>query len=107
MQTKFDNVSAELPEKSREFLQTIEQNVESTKDETVILTCELGEHSSPEDVVAIDDKVKETTEKATAAFKELQTYFGIFRSLILIVVCYTLRGRDDKSMELMLSMNLE
>eukprot|EP00392_Amoebophrya_sp_AT5.2_P005734 g5744.t1 len=93
MQTKFDNVSAELPEKSREFLQTIEQNVESTKDETVILTCELGEHSSPEDVVAIDDKVKETTEKATAAFKELQTYF---------VECQTVLRMfpDDKTKEM-------
>ena len=43
---KAEEITANLNERCENYINEIEAHVEKTKDETVVLTCELGEHSS-------------------------------------------------------------
>lgn len=54
----------------------VEEFVEQIKDEVVILTCEVGEHSSPEEVIAVDDQAQETDKKARTAITEFKKYLA-------------------------------
>ncbi|CAD7930588.1 unnamed protein product [Amoebophrya sp. A25] len=73
---KLGDLEKDLPEKCKEMLSELESHVETTKDESVLLTCELGEHSSPEDIVEIDVKVQETSTKAVAAQQQIKDYLA-------------------------------
>merc|ERR1712194_473502 len=78
---KLQNLEDELPVKCQELLHELETQVETTKDESVLLTCELGEHSSPEDIVEIDVKVQQTTVKAQEAQQKIKDYLASVQAM--------------------------
>jgi hypothetical protein len=69
-------LTTNLPAKCSDFLSQIDALVEETKDVTVVLTCELGDHSSPEDVVKVEKDSEATSSKALKLILELKTYLG-------------------------------
>jgi len=88
MKKDWEKMKEELPVKCKDFLATIEQNVENTKDETVMLTCELGEHSSPEDILEVDEKANKTTQAAIDTIKLLKEYLNEAASKFRIFAAY-------------------
>lgn len=73
---RFEELTQMMPQKCDEYLKKIEELVENTKDETVVLTCELGEHSSPEDILEVQEKAETTTKEAQKLIQELKGYLG-------------------------------
>ncbi len=65
-----------MPKKCDDFLNEIEGHLETTKDETVVLTCELGEHSSPEDIISVDENASKSIDAANKKIAELKEYLS-------------------------------
>ncbi|CAD7934890.1 unnamed protein product [Amoebophrya sp. A120] len=76
LEKKFEALKTEMEPRLKELVADLEAHVEQTKDETVLLTCELGEHSSPDDIVAIDEKVVITEAAARKAMAGFKDYIG-------------------------------
>ena len=74
LQKKFENLNAEVTAKCDDLLMLISAKVEETKDETVVLTCELGEHSSPEEILKIVENADAATGEAKGFILELKNF---------------------------------
>lgn len=73
---KMEILLKDMPTKCDASLKEIEDLVERTKDETVLLTCELGEHSSAEDILAVDETAAKTANDANDKMQSLSTFLG-------------------------------
>ncbi len=54
------------------------------KDETVVLTCELGDHTPAEEIIKVNEAAETTTDQASKKIAELKEYMSKFWLSMLI-----------------------